>query len=461
MTQPAAWPLLPLALRLEGSACLVVGDTDQAERKCELLTKAGALIQRMSPAQFQQSLADGTLCKTLAGAMLVVSATGDTTVDEAVATEAQALGIFVNVAENRLLSSAIFPSIVDRSPLLIAVSSGGEAPVLTRLIRNRLEAFLPSRLGHLAQLASALRETVKSKLTNINQRRRYWETVLEGQVPDLVYSGAEDKARDRMLEVLDTADDLSSAGEVYLVGAGPGDPDLLTFRALRLMRQADVVLYDRLVSPQILDLVRRDAERIDVGKARSQHTVPQEEINEMLARLALEGKRVLRLKGGDPFIFGRGGEEIDLLASKGVPFQVVPGITAASGCAAYSGIPLTHRDHSQSVRFITAHLKNNTSDLPWFELVRPRQTLVFYMGLAALPLIARELVAHGMAADMPAAIVSKGTLPEQRVLTSTISELAALVAAEEVPGPTIIIVGTVVRLRDQLAWQTVAHDAAS
>ncbi|WP_068500599.1 siroheme synthase CysG, partial [Oleiphilus sp. HI0067] len=283
----------------------------------------------------------------------------------------------------------------------------------------------------------------------------FWERQLEGRVAELVYSGRDEDAERLLLESLDSiASSTQGVGEVYLVGAGPGDPDLLSFRALRLIRQADVVLFDRLVSPQILNLVRQDADMIDVGKRRSHHTMQQESINELLAKLAKQGKRVLRLKGGDPFIFGRGGEEIETLSEHGVPFQVVPGITAAAGCASYSGIPLTHRDHAQSVRFVTGHLKNNSSELDWPSLVAEQQTLVFYMGLVALPQIAEGLVNQGMSQDMPVAVISRGTLPDQRVLISSLSRVAADVTAAELKAPTIIIIGTVVNLHEKLGWQS-------
>jgi uroporphyrin-III C-methyltransferase/precorrin-2 dehydrogenase/sirohydrochlorin ferrochelatase len=383
--------------------------------------------------------------------VLAIAATDDEPLNEQVSEDAKALGMPVNVVDSPQLCTVIFPAIVDRSPLMIAVSSGGDAPVLARLMRARIETWVPAVYGELAGLAKKFRSQVKAKFADVQQRRVFWEEVFQGSVAERALAGQAQEA-ERLLEEKLSGAEPKTLGEVYLVGAGPGDPDLLTFRALRLMQQADVVLYDRLVAPAILDLCRRDADRIYVGKQRAAHAVPQDQINQLLVTLAKEGKRVLRLKGGDPFIFGRGGEEIEELAAHDVPFQVVPGITAASGCAAYAGIPLTHRDHAQSVRFVTGHLKDGSCDLPWSELVAPSQTLVFYMGLVGLPVICQQLIAHGRAADTPAALVQQGTTINQRVFTGTLANLAERVANEQVQAPTLVIIGEVVQLREKLAW---------
>jgi len=383
--------------------------------------------------------------------VLAIAATDDEPLNATVSQHANALGVPVNVVDSPQLCSVIFPAIVDRSPLVVAVSSGGDAPVLARLIRARIETWIPAAYGQLAGLAKQFRAQVKARFANVQQRRVFWEEVFQGPIAEQALAGRTAEAERLLAEKLAGAAP-KALGEVYLVGAGPGDPDLLTFRALRLMQQADVVLYDRLVAPAIIDLCRRDADRIYVGKQRADHAVPQKQINQQLVTLAKQGKRVLRLKGGDPFIFGRGGEEIEELAAHGVPFQVVPGITAASGCAAYAGIPLTHRDHAQSVRFVTGHLKDGSCDLPWSELAAPAQTLVFYMGLVGLPVICQQLIAHGRSAETPAALVQQGTTSNQRVFTATLGTLAERIAQEDVQAPTLLIVGEVVQLREKLAW---------
>jgi len=347
------------------------------------------------------------------------------------------------------------PSIVDRSPIVIAISSGGSSPVLTRKLKELNETMIPGRIDKLAELLGSYRGRVKAGIEDFSGRLRFWESVLDSEIPELVYSGQDDKAREALDARLAEPVCGRVTGEVYLVGAGPGDPDLLTLRALRLMHKADVVLYDRLVSPQILLKLRPDAEKIYVGKQSANHAVPQETINEMLVRLAGEGNRVLRLKGGDPFIFGRGGEELESLAEAGIPFQIVPGITAASGCASYAGIPLTHRDYSQSVRFLTGHTKDGRVPLEWDILAREQQTLVFYMGLAGLPLICEQLVSHGMPSNAAVAVVQQGTTQNQKVLVGKLDTIAELVAEHEIQAPTIIIVGEVVNLHKSLSWFSV------
>lgn len=453
---------LPLFHNLRGHQVLVVGGGEVALRKARLLAQAGACLRVVAPTLEPELrelvsggkgawLERGYRADDLAACRLVIAATDDEALNAAVSRDSQALGIPVNVVDAPALCSVIFPAIVDRSPLMVAVSSGGDAPVLARLIRARIESWVPATYGQLAGLAKRFRSRVKQRIPEVGQRRAFWEEVFQGEVAERLLAGRAQEA-ERLLEARLADGPSPAVGEVYLVGAGPGDPDLLTFRALRLMQQADVVLYDRLVAPAIVELCRRDAERVYVGKRRAEHALPQEQINQQLIQLARQGKRVLRLKGGDPFIFGRGGEEIEELAAQGIPFQVVPGITAASGCAAYAGIPLTHRDHAQSVRFVTGHLKDGSCDLPWQDLTAPGQTLVFYMGLVGLPLICEQLIAHGCNADTPAALVQQGTTARQRVFAGTLADLPALVARHEVHAPTLVIVGDVVRLRDKLAW---------
>ena len=455
---------LPLFFDIQGRPCLVVGGGEIAARKAEALHRAGARITVVAPRLGPQlsarhaagqieHLAEPFAARHLENCVLAVAATDDELVNKQVSETAHQRNIPVNVVDHPELCSFIFPSIIDRSPVTVAVSTAGAAPVLARLLRARLETLIPASYGRLAELAERFRHTVKAKLPQGAARRRFWEETLQGPVAELVHAGRDEAAAHALQAALDKADPGAlHRGEVYLVGAGPGDPDLLTFRALRLMQQCDVVLYDRLVQPAILDLVRREAERVYVGKRRSFHSVRQEEINALLVKLAKEGKRVLRLKGGDPFIFGRGGEEIATLAEEGIPFQIVPGVSAANGCAAYAGIPLTHREFAQSVLFVTGHLKDGSVDLNWEALVQPAQTVVIYMGLTGLDILCRELIAHGMTAAMPAALVEQGTTTSQRVLIGTLESLPAIVARHDVHAPTLLIIGEVVKLHDALEW---------
>lgn len=452
---------LPLFFDLKNRPCLLVGGGTIATRKARLLAKAHAKIFVVAPeisAELQQIVAASggqVFFETYRQAfiddkVLVISATDIRHLNEQVASDCNARNLPVNVVDSPDLCTVITPAIVDRNPLIIGISSGGEAPVLARKVRTMLESTIPGGFGRLGQIASQYRDAVKKAFPDGETRRRFWESIIGGPIGEKIIAGDESVV-DEIRAKIDAAD-CSTSGEVYLVGAGPGDPDLLTFKALRLMQQAEVVLYDRLVSTPILEMVRRDAERIYVGKRRSEHAMEQTQINQLLVDLALQGKRVLRLKGGDPFIFGRGGEEIDLLAANHIPFQVVPGITAASGCSAYAGIPLTHRDHSQSVRFITGHLKEGAVNLSWAEFVAANQTLVFYMGLTALEQICNELIGHGKPVDTPAALIERGTLPEQQVHIGTIASLPKLIAGKEIHAPTLLIIGDVVLLHDRLNW---------
>tara|TARA_Y100001935_G_C17271080_1_gene491989 strand:+ start:13 stop:1452 length:1440 start_codon:yes stop_codon:yes gene_type:complete len=461
---------LPIFFEIKQQLCLVIGGGEVASRKVSLLLRAQARVRVISP-KICESLKklrdDGeieTIEKTysndqLKGAILVIAATNDKSVNKKICLDARALNLPVNVVDNPSDGTFIMPSIIDRSPVIAAISTGGASPVLARLVKNRLESLIPHGYGRLASLADKFRNKVKKTLSNSADRRRFWDSVLQGSVAEHVFSGHMEKAEKIMEKELEKSSSHTGMGEVYLVGAGPGDPDLLTFRALRLMQQADIVVYDRLVAKPILEMTRHDARRVYVGKERDKHAMRQEEINQFLADEAKDGFRVLRLKGGDPFIFGRGGEEIDTLAEQGVPFQVVPGVTAAAGCASYAGIPLTHRDHAQSVTFVTGHLKDNTMNLNWTQLSQPSQTIVFYMGLKGLPVISKELQSHGMPASMPAALVQQGTTQKQRVFTGTISTLPEIAKKEQPKAPTLIIVGEVVKLQDKLSWFDVPEDS--
>ena len=453
---------LPVCLRLRNAPVALVGGGSVATRKARLLLRAGADLTVIAPditGELERLLgAAGGIWQRgyyrevdLHGKVLVVAATPDAQVNRQVHDDARALNLPVNVVDSPELCTFIFPSIVDRDPLLVAISSSGRSPVLARQLRRRLEATLPAAYGRLADFAGRMREKVRAHIATEGPRRLFWEQVVDGPVGELVLAGRETEAEERLDQQLRDVEHLHR-GEVYLVGAGPGDPDLMTFKALRLLQSADVVLYDRLVAPQIVDMARRDAERIYVGKRRAEHTLPQQQINQLLLELARAGKRVVRLKGGDPFIFGRGGEEIDLLARHGIPFQVVPGITAASGAACYAGIPLTHRDYAQSVRFVAGYLKGNRLEHDWAAFNNPTETLVFYMGLEGLPEICRQLQRHGRRPDTPAALIERGTLAGQRVLTGTLKTLPDVVAAAVPRAPTLIIVGDVVRLHGDLAW---------
>ena len=455
--------IFPISLKLQQQPCLIVGGGHIAYRKAVLLHKAGAVIHVIAPdidanllqlveesqGQYIQALYPAQI--QLNDYRLVIAATDDYAVNTQVFEDCEALKILVNSVDDPPHCRFMVPAIVDRSPLVISVASNGTSPVLSRQIRTQLETSIPHGMGKLAEFSGKWRAAVKAKISNPDERRVFWEDLYASPLKEQVFHDNLTEA-DRLIEQA-LLEWKTPKGEVYLVGAGPGDPELLTLKALRLMQQADVVIYDRLVSPAIMELCRRDATKIYVGKARSNHAVPQEGINALLVEFASKGQRVCRLKGGDPFIFGRGGEEIQELFAAGVPFQVVPGITAASGCSAYAGIPLTHRDYAQSVRFLTGHLKEGSPELPWDELVYQNQTLVLYMGLVGLEKICEKLIEHGQRPDMPVALISKGTTPEQKVLVGTLADIASKVEENHIQAPTLTIIGDVVSLREQLQWQ--------
>ena len=450
---------LPIFTKLENRPCLVVGGGSIAFRKVHLLLKAGADITvcalEFHPALLKQAanhklkIIKQAFTETLLeNKWLVIAATNQKQVNQHIADAAHALKLLINVVDQPDISNFIMPSIVDRSPIIVAISSGGKAPVLARLIRERLETLLPMHIGRLASISAEFRHRVKSVIKIASLRRRYWEKLFgNGLLANLLQKGQTDKAL-ALMELSLTKD--VTQGDVALVGAGPGDPSLLTLKALQLMQQADVVLYDRLVSSDILDLVRRDADLISVGKAAGNHEVEQSRTNQMLVEFARQGKKVVRLKGGDSFIFGRGGEELEELVEAGIAFQVVPGITAASGCSAYAGIPLTHRDFAQSVTFVTGHRKADGEQLNWQALAASNQTLVVYMGLIQSQEIQAQLLNHGRSPETPVALVNKGTTSDQHVVIGKLSELEQLGGGLQ--GPTLMIIGEVVDLADKLAW---------
>lgn len=458
---------LPIFVDMRDRPAGVVGGGVVAARRADFLVRAGARVTVFSPDLLGDDfleLRDRPNFRHVArrpeptdfeGCALCFIATEDQLLTEEARKAAKVAGALVNVADQPRLCDFTMPSIVDRSPLIIAISTGGASPILGRMLKARLEALIPAAYGRLAHLMGGFRDRVAEAMPSQTIRRRFWETILDGPAGEAALSGNEHGAGAHLVREIERMrgdKDPALRGEVYLVGAGPGDPDLVTFRALRLMQRADVVLYDRLIGDGVMNLVRREAERVYVGKRPDDHALPQDEIGAMLVRLAKEGKRVLRLKGGDPFMFGRGGEEIETLAAHGVPFQVCPGVTAAMGASAYAGIPLTHRDHAQACVFVTGHGRNGKIDLDWTTLLQPRQTVAIYMGLRNLEALTDEFVARGASADLPAAIVDNATRVNQKVVTGTLGTLAAKARAAELKGPSVVIVGTVVALRDKLDW---------
>ncbi len=445
----------PAFLRLDGKRCLVVGGGDIATRKARLLLDAGAHLRVVAP-QIGAGMANLAgrgrvrlerrkfLDSDVEKCWLVVSASGVPAVEKRVFAAANSAGVFCNAVDDKENCSYITPAIVDRSPIIVAISSSGSTPVLAKKIRARIESLLPAGIGQVAEFLGKWRKRVRQEISDLSTRLHFWERVAESRVAADIYDGKIDSANKTIVRMLgDYRDSAATVGEAWLVGAGPGDPDLLTLRALQKMQSADIILHDRLVSDEVLALARRDAEKISVGKTPGCRANSQEEINELLRSLVVAGKRVCRLKGGDPFIFGRGGEEAEALAAAGLPYEVVPGITAAAGCAAYAGIPLTHRDVSQSLVLVTAHGKNSVDRLDWPSLARERQTLAVYMAVSRFPDIMNNLIANGRSADTPIAIIERGTTAEQRIVRGTLGQLTMLGREHRIAAPAMLIIGEV------------------
>lgn len=445
---------------LQQRPVLLVGAGHVAERKAQALLRAGAQVRVVAQelsSTFQDwvtqekvdYIAQRFNPEQLKSVFLVVAATDDAELNQEVYEAAQAQAKLCNVVDNPALCSYIVPAVIDRSPLQIAISSGGQAPVLARLWREKLEALLPQHTGRVAAIAGQWRQRVKQTLGSLTERRRFWENLFSGEFASRIEAGDEAGAQALLQEQLQTHQALRK-GEVILVGAGPGDAGLLSLKALQAMQAADVVLYDALVSDEVLDLVRRDADKICVGKRAGAHQVIQERTNQLMIELASQGKRVVRLKGGDPFVFGRGGEEAQELVQAGIAFKIIPAVTAALGATAYAGIPLTHRDYAQTAMFITGHSRQENDELEWPTLARSKQTLVIYMGTLKSAYIQEQLIAHGRAADTPVAVISNGTSANQEVQIGRLSDLALL--AQSAPKPALIVIGEVVQLHHQLAW---------
>ncbi|WP_394193353.1 siroheme synthase CysG [Pseudoalteromonas atlantica] len=452
---------LPIFTKLDNKPVLVVGGGEVALRKCRAFLKARASVTLVAPwfcdelkehAQNNEvTLIDAYFEEShLEGKMLVIAATDNDAVNNNVFELANAKNVFVNVVDDQPKCTFIFPSIVDRDPITIAISSAGTAPVLARRLREKLETLIPQHIGPLATLVGGFRDKVKQRFKHFADRRQFWEGVFDSSVVSKVQSGDTQSAMAQLEQLLDAKPE--PEGEVYVIGAGPGDPELLTLKALQLMQQADVVVYDYLVSDEIMELVRRDADLVCVGKRLGDHSVAQEDTNQMLVDFAKQGKKVCRIKGGDPFIYGRGGEEVQVLAANQVSYQIVPGITAAAGCSAYAGIPLTHRDHAQAIQFVTGHCKKDGQELDWQSLAKPNQTLAIYMGVIKSPHIQAQLLKHGRGADTPVAIIENGTRKNQRVVTGKLGELADLIESHSIISPALLIIGEVASLHEQLHW---------
>ena len=454
--------LYPLFADLEGRTVLVVGGGAVAERKIAAFLKSGARVRVIARALTTAILAHASSGRvdwcardyatdSLNGAWLVIAATDDTVLNAQVARDAGARRIFVNVVDDASLSTFHVPAVIDRAPIAIAISSGGVAPMVARAVRERIESLLDPAMGPLAALLGRYRRAIRAARPKLGARRRFMDDLIHGRVAALLRASRPAAAESELKSAL-ARRHITPRGEVVLVGAGPGDPGLLTLHALRALNEADVILHDRLVGAGVLDLARRDAERIDVGKRAGAHAGAQSRIHALMLEHARAGRRVVRLKGGDPFVFGRGGEEIEFLRAHGIAYRIVPGITAALACAAYAGVPLTHRDHAHSVQILTAHGRSDLDALDWHTIAAARQTLAIYMGAGAVAAVQQRLLDYGRAGDTPFAIVENGSLPTQRVIVGTLATLPERARAEAVQAPALLIVGEVAALASELAW---------
>ena len=445
----------PAFFNLEGARIVVFGSGEEAARKLRLFEGSGAdavLVGGFKDAAFAaefdswvETFPEASMAAALTGARLAIIAEADDTARAEALAAVRARGIPVNVVDQPEDCDFTVPSILDRGEIVAAIGTGGAAPVIAKSIRGKLEALLPQRIGDLASLARGLRGFVAEAIPDKSARRRYWERALSGPAAEAAYAGDLERAETLLRQQARLAG--RTRGVVHIVGAGPGDPELLTLKALRLIQEADVVYYDRLVSPDIIGLIRRDAARVPVGKSKGDHSVPQTEIHARLIASAREGLRVVRLKGGDPFVFGRGGEELEAVRAEGIEAHVVPGISSALGCAASAGVPLTHRDHAQTLTFVTGHAKEGgVPDLDWPALARPAQTVVVFMGVDTAPVIAEKLVAAGRDGKTPVAIIENGTRADELRVFGTLEELPFLVEEEGIRGPALLIIGEVAGL---------------
>ncbi|MEO1241071.1 MAG: siroheme synthase CysG [Pseudomonadota bacterium] len=454
----------PAYINLQDRPVVIIGGGETGLRKARLALAAGAEVKVIWPEiakGTREELQDAASFVSrepveadLEDAALVFVALDDADTAERWAQIARKAGALINVVDQPALCDFTTPSIIDRGRLTVAISTDGAGPVFGRALRAKIEAMLPRRAGALLEFAQSYRDAVKGKVAG-DDRRTFWEAFFDGPIAAQVLAGDERGAHEAMLATLNSEAGAERSGIVHIVGAGPGDPELLTLKAFRLIQSADVILYDRLVSEEILALARRDAERRYVGKAKAEHAMPQEDIEAHMIALARDGKIVVRLKGGDPFVFGRGGEELEAVRAAGIPVYVTPGITAATGCAASAGLALTHRDHAQAVTFVTGHAKGDADPaLDWAALAALKNTLVVYMGVGKAAAIANNLISNGRAGATPVAVIENGTRENEIIVKGTLVELPMLIAAGGVKGPALLVIGEVAALADGATLQS-------